>query len=167
LDPTLDFDDPKSSYFELHGRTVACLTKENVLEEVYTTFFQVAGLATRGNVKHQAILTVAGLSCPRPNTTVEREGDTQSDAEEMVSVNPLVLDDPTTPEPADYWLHPCQCFPMTWGPTSPVTSDSFGDAPPGSANKFMPSAVSIVKGEFTCESEALVDLTNGDRAGII
>jgi len=158
LDPKLDFDDPKSSYFELHGPTVACLKKENLLEEVYTTSFQIADLATRRNVKHQAMLTVGGLPCPQPNTTADREGDTESDEEEAVSVNPLVLDDPTTPEPADYWLHPCQCFPMTWGPTSPVTADSFGDAPAGSANKFVPSTVSIVKGEFTCESEALLAL---------
>ncbi|OLP80195.1 hypothetical protein AK812_SmicGene39424 [Symbiodinium microadriaticum] len=41
----------------------------------------------------------------------------------------LVLDDPGTTQPADYWLHPCDCAPDAWGPELPVDPQMYEHLP--------------------------------------
>ena len=71
-------------------------------------------------------------------------------------VEVLALGDATTSQPNDYWMHPCQCFPIAWGVKPPVTQESFNDIPPGSLNSFLPSRFRISSGGLTCPSSALI-----------
>ncbi|CAE7330059.1 unnamed protein product [Symbiodinium sp. CCMP2592] len=68
----------------------------------------------------------------------------------------LVLDDPSTPEPADFWLHPCDCAPSDWGPELPVDPQMFEHLPAASDNNFIPVPYSIVTGQLTCPSRQLL-----------
>ncbi|CAE7238357.1 unnamed protein product, partial [Symbiodinium sp. CCMP2456] len=68
----------------------------------------------------------------------------------------LVLDDPSTPEPADYWLHPCDCAPSAWGPELPVDPQMFQHLPAASDNNFIPTPYTIVTGQLTCPSRQLL-----------
>lgn len=47
---------------------------------------------------------------------------------------PLILDDPGTPEPSDYWLHPCDCAPPAWSTGAPVNAEKFEEQPAESQN---------------------------------
>lgn len=47
---------------------------------------------------------------------------------------PMVVDDPHTTAPADYWLHPCECAPAAWGMEKPVNPESFESVPGKSGN---------------------------------
>lgn len=66
-------------------------------------------------------------SCPAPNISVPDEG-----------YPPMVVDDPHSSEPADYWLHPCECAPTAWGMDKPVNPESFESVPGKSNNQFIP-----------------------------
>ncbi|CAE7940472.1 unnamed protein product [Symbiodinium sp. KB8] len=41
----------------------------------------------------------------------------------------LVLDDPGTAQPADFWLHPCDCAPDAWGADLPVDAQMYEQLP--------------------------------------
>jgi len=159
--PSHDFDDPKSSYMELHGGTVACLKGAAVLDKAFTTNSQTVKVRVKNgatDVDGIGILQLAGLSCTTPNTTFTRDGDSEEEEKEELEVKPLVLDDPTTTEPDDHWLHPCQCFPMSWGPEPPVEQASYVKVPPRSGNRFVPNKVDLVQGELVCETGSLVGI---------
>ncbi|CAK9063338.1 Retinoschisin (Fragment) [Durusdinium trenchii] len=85
-------------------------------------------------------------NCPQPNITVPDEG-----------FAPMVVDDPYTVEPADYWLHPCECAPAAWGMEKPVNPESFESVPGKSLNSFIPPAFELVSGQFVCPAKELVD----------
>eukprot|EP00931_Biecheleriopsis_adriatica_P060751 TRINITY_DN36495_c0_g1_i1.p1 TRINITY_DN36495_c0_g1~~TRINITY_DN36495_c0_g1_i1.p1 ORF type:complete len:2641 (-),score=486.46 TRINITY_DN36495_c0_g1_i1:92-6985(-) len=98
---------------------------------------------------------VAGLACGAPNTTMDTNDEEDSNE---ISVAMLVFDDPATDDiEADHWLHPCDCFPESWGPTLPVTQESYTAVPAGSKNMFTPGNVEIVAGSFVCEDSFLID----------
>jgi len=157
--PSHDFDDPKSNYMELHGGTVACLKGTAVLDKAFTTNSQTVKVAIKDiTTDVEGILQLAGLSCITPNTTFTKDGDSEEEEKEELEVKPLVLDDPTTTEPDDHWLHPCQCFPMSWGPEPPVDQTSFSEVPPRSGNRFVPKQVDLVQGELVCETGSLVGI---------
>ena len=43
-----------------------------------------------------------------------------------------------TPEPADYWLHPCDCAPSSWATQAPVNAESFESLPADSTSPAQP-----------------------------
>ncbi|CAE7234863.1 unnamed protein product [Symbiodinium natans] len=73
----------------------------------------------------------------------------------------MLIDDPSTSTPDDYSLHPCECFPESWGTSAPVTSKSFQQVPPGSNNAFRPLAVRLLQGGPMCPQESLQDIKYG------
>lgn len=85
-------------------------------------------------------------SCGQPNITVPDEG-----------YAPVVVDDPYTSDPADYWLHPCECAPPAWGMEKPVNPESFESVPGKSGNQFTPAPFELVAGQFVCPAKELLD----------
>eukprot|EP00439_Symbiodinium_sp_Y106_P008903 s253_g1.t1 len=77
-------------------------------------------------------------------------------AEEDVDIQPMVLDDPSTHDGADYWLHPCDCAPKAWGEKPPVDPLVYAQLPPDSPDNFVPSPLIIVEGEFVCSPSSLL-----------
>ncbi|CAK8997764.1 unnamed protein product [Durusdinium trenchii] len=76
--------------------------------------------------------------------------------EEDEGLPPLILDDPGTPEPSDYWLHPCDCAPPAWSTGAPVNAEKFEEQPAESQNDYIPSPFIIVSGQFVCPSRQLL-----------
>ena len=70
---------------------------------------------------------------------------------------PVVVDDPYTSDPADYWLHPCDCAPPAWGMEKPVNPESFESVPGKSGNQFTPAPFELVSGQFVCPAKELLD----------
>jgi hypothetical protein len=70
---------------------------------------------------------------------------------------PVVVDDPYTSDPADYWLHPCECAPPAWGMEKPVNPESFESVPGKSGNQFTPAPFELVAGQFVCPAKELLD----------
>ncbi|CAE7235554.1 ACBP2, partial [Symbiodinium pilosum] len=88
----------------------------------------------------------ATLACPQP-LTHEVEDET---------VHPLIFDDPTTPQPDDYWLHPCDCIPPEWGLGWPANAMIAEGLPADSDGSFIPPPLLIVQGQFACPSRQLL-----------
>ena len=61
-------------------------------------------------------------------------------------LQPLVFDDPSTAQPDDFWLHPCDCLPFAWGNAWPADALSLENIPPGSNGSFIPPPFLIVSG---------------------
>jgi len=83
-------------------------------------------------------------------------GQPQNITEEEVKVQKIILDDPATPMAADYWLHPCECAPSSWGadtPVDPVTFEMTGDAETAT---YVPPPLLLVAGEFVCPTRSLL-----------
>eukprot|EP00438_Fugacium_kawagutii_P002576 Skav219264 [mRNA] locus=scaffold1380:65462:76154:- [translate_table: standard] len=70
---------------------------------------------------------------------------------------PIVVDDPYTSGPEDYWLHPCECAPPAWGMDKPVNPESFESVPGTSGNQFTPAPFELVSGQFVCPAKQLLD----------
>ncbi|CAE7034947.1 ACBP2, partial [Symbiodinium sp. CCMP2592] len=85
-------------------------------------------------------------SCPAPVL--------QSPEEEALP--PMVVDDPSTPEAEDFWLHPCDCAPHAWGMEPPVDAEAHEKVPSGSRNEFIPKPFLLVEGQFACPSDQLI-----------
>ena len=68
-----------------------------------------------------------------------------------------MVDDPYTSDPADYWLHPCECAPPAWGMEKPVNPESFESVPGKSGNQFTPAPFELVAGQFVCPAKELLD----------
>lgn len=68
----------------------------------------------------------------------------------------LVLDDPSTSDAADFWLHPCDCAPPAWGTDLPVNPENFEQVPVDSDNNFIPAPYDIVTGQLVCPSRQLL-----------
>eukprot|EP00928_Gymnodinium_smaydae_P042994 TRINITY_DN288_c1_g1_i4.p1 TRINITY_DN288_c1_g1~~TRINITY_DN288_c1_g1_i4.p1 ORF type:complete len:2624 (-),score=354.57 TRINITY_DN288_c1_g1_i4:129-7931(-) len=147
--PKADFDDPESEYMELNGKVVQCL---NANGDFIDKVFSSGSIGISQSVR----VEITGRTCGEPNTTTTDDSGAD-DAEEDDAPPALIFDDPATPQAADHWMHPCECFPESWGRESPVMEESFEAVPPGSMNMFVPSYVEIVHGEFTCEDEHLID----------
>jgi hypothetical protein len=144
--PGQDFEDPASDYFELHGATVKCIgaDKPDLLDSVFSL----------GRVVVEGIsVEISGQPCGAPNTSSTQD-DEEGQNEDGVS--PLVLDDPSTAVPADYWMHPCDCFPESWGAVRPVKEESLVQVPAGTNNKFTPQTSEILSGQFVCEGEFMI-----------
>mmetsp|Transcript_36162 Transcript_36162/g.78222 ORF Transcript_36162/g.78222 Transcript_36162/m.78222 type:complete len:3042 (-) Transcript_36162:155-9280(-) len=157
-DAALDFQDEEAEYLELHGKTVACLAagKDIVAESFMKGTQQVP---VTGISSSNVVAAISALPCGAPNITFER-GEEENEEEEDGSIEPIVLDDPTTAAPDDHWLHPCECFPDTWT-DAPVDDGSVSDVPAGSGNSFLPQKFEILNGEFFCEQEALLPGSEG------
>ncbi|CAE7465007.1 Rs1 [Symbiodinium sp. CCMP2456] len=76
--------------------------------------------------------------------------------EEDVDIQPMILDDPSTWDGADYWLHPCDCAPKAWGEKPPVDPLVYAQLPPDTPDNFVPSPLVIVEGEFVCSPSSLL-----------
>ncbi|CAE6923567.1 ACBP2 [Symbiodinium sp. KB8] len=98
-------------------------------------------------------VSYTGLPCEQPGNITEEGADMQ----------PIILDDPNTKDPADFWLHPCAALAAIaglckQGELSQLTSVSgafpgsevFAQMPPESADDFVPSPMMIVEGQFVC-----------------
>lgn len=81
-------------------------------------------------------LDLATLPCARPLFPEPEE--------EMLQ--PLVFDDPSTSQPDDFWLHPCDCLPQQWGSEWPADPMSLENIPPSSNGSFIPEPFVIVSG---------------------
>lgn len=144
--PGKDFADPGSDYIELKGTTEKCVGEAAVdfVDNIFTD-----GRVSLDNITAE----VVGQSCGKPNITTDTSDE---EGEEEPGVPAIILDDPSTSDPADFWMHPCDCFPERWGATTPVTDDSFEAVPAGSDNIYQPPPFVIVHGQFTCESEFIM-----------
>eukprot|EP00439_Symbiodinium_sp_Y106_P040167 s4980_g4.t3 len=91
------------------------------------------------------------LRCDAPNLTQSEANDRAETADGAVAV---MVDDPLTEIPFDYWLHPCHCAPHLWGQNDPVTAEAFGEIPAGSRNVFRPRPFPILTGQFACGVKA-------------
>lgn len=69
----------------------------------------------------------------------------------------MVFDDPSTEQPADFWLHPCDCLPLPWGSAWPADSLALENIPPGSNGSFIPPPFLIVSGAVDVGIGAVVD----------
>ncbi|CAE7191726.1 Rs1 [Symbiodinium natans] len=91
-------------------------------------------------------VSFTGLPCQQPGNITEEE----------VDVQPMVLDDPNTRAPADYWLHPCDCAGKDWGDNMPVDPAVFALLPPESPDDFIPSPLDLVVGQFVCPPGSMI-----------
>eukprot|EP00913_Durusdinium_trenchii_P001278 g1177.t1 len=91
------------------------------------------------------ILVPQHCEAPRLLSNAQAEAD-----EEGLLAEAVMIDDPSTSIPNDYSLHPCDCFPVSWGVHSPVTSQSFASVVPGSGNQFTPDLVYLLEGSYMC-----------------
>lgn len=114
--------------------------------EVKRGLFELRGQEQPDCIENSAV-EMALQTCAAP--------DLPSASEE--GLQPLMLDDPSTPEPEDFWLHPCDCIPPAWGEAAPVNGVAFGMVPPGSKNSFTPKPFAIVTGQFVCPSRQLLE----------
>eukprot|EP00933_Yihiella_yeosuensis_P021070 TRINITY_DN16769_c0_g1_i1.p1 TRINITY_DN16769_c0_g1~~TRINITY_DN16769_c0_g1_i1.p1 ORF type:complete len:2816 (-),score=557.46 TRINITY_DN16769_c0_g1_i1:303-8750(-) len=90
----------------------------------------------------------ATLPCgPPPNIT---------GALAKATVQPMIVDDPATPEPADHWLHPCDCAPKAWGDKPPVDPSAFEMEVVDSKDGFIPAPLEIVSGQVACPARNLL-----------
>ena len=62
------------------------------------------------------------------------------------ALQPLVFDDPSTSQPDDFWLHPCDCLPQQWGTEWPADPLSLENIPATSNGIFIPEPFPIVSG---------------------
>eukprot|EP00928_Gymnodinium_smaydae_P001412 TRINITY_DN10523_c1_g1_i4.p1 TRINITY_DN10523_c1_g1~~TRINITY_DN10523_c1_g1_i4.p1 ORF type:complete len:1895 (+),score=391.40 TRINITY_DN10523_c1_g1_i4:76-5760(+) len=158
--PHLDFEDRENNYIELHGAVRKCLgsKSDNLLSSVFESGHKTLVLAgDQSQSGESPFAQVAGVGCTAPNITFDKgdkEEDAAADSEQAAEI--IVLDDPSTAGPADHWLHPCECFPESWGAQKPVSPDSLSDIPAGSGNKFVPARFQILEGSFTCEQAGLL-----------
>ena len=67
-----------------------------------------------------------------------------------------------TPEPADYWLHPCDCAPSSWANQAPVNAESFESLPAESTSPAQPVTLEHVF--VHAHSAFIVTVFNGDVA---
>jgi hypothetical protein len=162
--PGEDFSDPESSYMELMGESVKCVeTDKDFIDEVFSNGRFVAS-ARSAMGDPTLIASIAGMACGPPNTTASSSD--EEEGTEEVSVSALVLDDPATIAPADHWMHPCDCFPESWGPEAPVSGDAYQAVPAGSDNMFSPDVIQLLDGQFACEEDFLLDgtvITEGSK----
>ncbi|CAE7865610.1 ACBP4 [Symbiodinium microadriaticum] len=135
--PEADYVDTKLGYFELAGEEMLCL-EPGVPSAKNTT-------DTTGQ-DFTISLDWATLACPQP-LTHEVEDDV---------LHPLVFDDPTTLQPDDHWLHPCDCVPPGWGLGFPANALVAEGLPPASDGAFIPPPLLIVQGQFACPSRQLL-----------
>lgn len=156
-DPTTAYQDPSTGYIELKGSTITCL-KTTTADFLATVFSKGKDTITITDRK-TGTAQITGLNCGQLNTTTAGQEGEAEDQEGLVS--PIVIDDPVTSDPADHWLHPCECAPTAWGKASPITPESFEDVPPGSGNAFRPANFEIVVGQFVCEMTSLIALKSG------
>ena len=112
--PEVDYLDPKLGYFELAGEELLCLEPGVPSMKNATN--------TTGQESFIISLDWATLACPQP-LTHEVEDDV---------LHPLVFDDPTTLQPDDFWLHPCDCVPPGWGLGFPANALVAEGLPPAS-----------------------------------
>ena len=127
-EPGTDVIDVKLGYFGLQGQEQLCLPKD-----LPTT-------------SRHGSLNWYSQPCSRP-------GFPESDSEQLQKIT---FDDPSTSQPHDFWLHPCDCVTPAWGPAWPANPESFEDIPPGSDGSFVPSPLSIVGGQFVCPPRQLL-----------
>ena len=128
-----DYVNAGLNYFELKGAEQACLG---------------AGLPSMntGPDNSAILLDFATLACGRPLFPEAAEE----------ALQPLIFDDPSTSQPQDFWLHPCDCLPMAWGSAWPADAASFENIPPASDGTFIPPPFLIVSGQFACPSRQLL-----------
>jgi hypothetical protein len=157
--PSEDFADQETGYVELKGNTTKCIgVGTTFLESVFSTGAASAGTGITGTISTRSCgqinTTTADVAKPNDDKDAEKEDSEDGEGEPM---NPLVLDDPSTPPPADHWMHPCECFPESWGDEPPVAGGSLEEVPPGSGNKYTPGPVLLISGAFVCEIQYLID----------
>ncbi|CAK9059678.1 Uncharacterized protein SCF082_LOCUS31576 [Durusdinium trenchii] len=149
---TWDFQD-SASYMELFGEHVACLEGRDGSSPILVAFAE--GKAelkvshAKSHIGEDLMLTLQHDLCSTLGLGMnETNADSQPDA--------FLIDDPTTATPNDFSLHPCDCFPMSWGNHAPVISDSFLSVPAGSNNVFRPKVIEIAQGSYMCEQASLI-----------
>ncbi|CAE7217216.1 ACBP2 [Symbiodinium sp. CCMP2592] len=99
--------------------------------------FEFAGPFVSCKVKS---VSYTGLPCTQPPNITDEED----------AVPRMILDNPDTSGPEDYWLHPCDCAPKVWGDAPPMDQEVFAALPPESPEQFIPAPVVIVEGQFVC-----------------
>ena len=113
-DPSWDFDNHTSQVIELHGKQLACLKPPKPTPSLVETVFNVGteAVALEGIIKDAMRISLKSPSCSLKglNLTVD-----SAEAELSSSQEAMLIDDPSTSTPDDYSLHPCECFPESWG----------------------------------------------------
>ncbi|CAK9058718.1 Uncharacterized protein SCF082_LOCUS31246 [Durusdinium trenchii] len=146
-----DFENMTSHYIELFGEHVACLELSGGGNTIQTVFRQgeaqlKVSQATDDVGKNLCLILVPQhCEAPRLLSNAQAEAD-----EEGLLAEAVMIDDPSTSIPNDYSLHPCDCFPVSWGVHSPVTSQSFASVVPGSGNQFTPDLAYLLEGSYMC-----------------
>eukprot|EP00435_Cladocopium_sp_Y103_P040098 s2510_g10.t2 len=153
-----DFRNLSANYIELFGQHVACLeatTSGSPVDLAFTT-----GKA-KLKVSHQTAdlgdgleLTLGRQSCPAPRLLTAEQVEK---GEEGLLAEEVLIDDPSTSTPNDFSLHPCDCFPTSWGANSPVTAESYASVPAGNGNVYKPATIEIMTGSYMCAQNAFVE----------
>jgi len=155
-----DFKNLTANYIELYGEHVACLELQDGGSPVDQAFKNGKAALTASqsttDVGSGLELTLGQQFCSAPKLLTQEE---VGKGEEGLVADEVVIDDPSTTTSSDFTLHPCDCFPTSWGPNSPVTAQSFADVPAGSNNVYYPEMVEIVKGSYTCAQNSFVTAT--------
>ena len=140
----------------MNGQVIACLDSVAPGGLVSESFGQgTANLTVNGSASN-VTSGVKNPRCPELNVSTSNADAPEESEENSFPVEPIVIDDPTTTKEDDYWMHPCHCFPESWGAQLPVTSSSFEDVPAGSENYYRPKPFLIVSGEYLCENDGLL-----------
>jgi len=148
--PGKDYEDLESSYIELKGKSVKCIGNIG--------FDWIERILATGNESCQnSSITgnIGPIVCGRIDTATKDQDDEEVPE---ATVKTFVIDDPSTSEPADHWMHPCECFSDAWGESMPVTAQTIQKVPPGCNNQYLPHEVELVAGEFICEDTSLIDM---------
>jgi len=156
-----DFLDLERHLAEFNGAVIGCIDL-SVRGDLIASVFRTGGVNVSVNSSTSEGVSVGLFNkrCPALNissaTRKAREdaGEAPGEDDGFESPSPLVVNDPSTKQTEDHWLHPCECFPLEWGTMNPVQEDSYLAVPAGSGNQFRPKAQLIVRGEFVCEPEA-------------
>eukprot|EP00928_Gymnodinium_smaydae_P052294 TRINITY_DN360_c0_g2_i1.p1 TRINITY_DN360_c0_g2~~TRINITY_DN360_c0_g2_i1.p1 ORF type:complete len:4395 (-),score=487.31 TRINITY_DN360_c0_g2_i1:145-13329(-) len=174
IDPEADFLDADGSFVELNGPVMACWNATQQVRQtdgkstslVVNLNDRLFGIAADEGETITPVRSLVGVdsslrahfalspsTCNALNISVD-----QTSSEFGASI--IVLDDPSTIDVEnDYTIHPCDCFPESWGVEPPVLSESFNAVPAGSANKFFPGSMFLSQGGATCgESDLIVEL---------
>ncbi|CAE7497806.1 unnamed protein product [Symbiodinium sp. CCMP2592] len=156
---TWDFQNTTSKYIELFGSHVACLQSHSgapVVPTAFETGMEDLLVQNEADYVGRGLQLTLGSQFCSPSGITTNTGSEEGEKDAGMVDEVFLVDDPTTTTPNDYSLHPCDCFPMSWGTNPPVSTESFMSVPPEGSNDFLPEAIPIVQGSFRCDQEALL-----------
>eukprot|EP00928_Gymnodinium_smaydae_P020065 TRINITY_DN1774_c0_g1_i2.p1 TRINITY_DN1774_c0_g1~~TRINITY_DN1774_c0_g1_i2.p1 ORF type:complete len:4665 (+),score=549.86 TRINITY_DN1774_c0_g1_i2:454-13995(+) len=164
-DAARDLLDPLGGFVELNGPVIACWKTTQTVEGnsfkvgLHDRVFGVVAdegeffsiIDASKSTDSESVIAYFALS---PSSCVFNLTD---DASDEFAHSVFVFDDPSTLDiEADYFVHPCDCFPESWGRQRPVDDEAADAVPAGSNNKFFSGRVLVLEGGAMCSSDALL-----------